>query len=590
MNPRLGESGDTVNKKKWAISIAASVLLVVAVVVAVFGTGYRFFVVETPSMATTAPVGTLVVVHPKASYAVGDIVSYQAKNSSKIYTHRIVDQTAQGWITKGDLNGAADPLPVTDQQIVGKVGVIVKYLGFFVRGLPYVLLGWALVFALTLLPRVRPSWRWQIRLIGWSLVVSVVALWLRPWVNLVMTGYVPAEVGVDMHLVNTGIFPVDVLGTVLQSGQDAVVNQQVIDPDGKYRVTPTLALTFGWFVLMGLICAIPMVAALFVRVQDEVDPSDEGDSTDEGDPSDTDVDADAHGETLGKAPKISARRTRRAFLLTNSAVAVVLALSVAFQASSQAALSAAVTNSVGTAGTRTWFSCKNAETGTATARFAWSLSATGNQTDLTGNGRTGTVFGTAPTVNTSSPCPNDGGGSLNFTGATCITQRSAVTGNSTYSLEVWFKTTTAQNGKLIGFGDNQQVGDSKWDRHIYIDASGRVLFGTYPYDQRVVSSPAGTNYANGAWHHVMATSSAAGVMALYLDGNLVASRSDAAGQEVYTGYWKVGCGNLSSWQDANGTWQYNWPNYYTGQLRYAAVYSTTLTATQAMEHYIAGTA
>ncbi len=103
------------------------------------------------------------------------------------------------------------------------------------------------------------------------MVVSLVDLWLRPWVNLVMTGYVPATVGVDMHLVNTGIFPVDVLGTVLQSGQDAVVNQMVADPDGKYRVTPSLALTFGWFVVLFIICITPFVASLFIRVEDESD-------------------------------------------------------------------------------------------------------------------------------------------------------------------------------------------------------------------------------------------------------------------------------------------------------------------------------
>jgi hypothetical protein len=31
-----------------------------------------------------------------------------------------------------------------------------------------------------------------------------------------------------------------------------------------------------------------------------------------------------------------------------------------------------------------------------------------------------------------------------------------------------------------------------------------------------------------------------------------------------------------------------WPNYYTGQLRFAAVYTTTLTAAQALQHDQAG--
>src|SRR5664279_5294756 len=134
-------------------SVSAGILLVVLVFVGLFGGGYRFFVVQTPSMATTAPVGTLVGVHPEASYGIGDIISFE--RSDRSYTHRIVAQTAQGWVTKGDLNGAPDPLPVTNSQITGKVVFIGKYLGFLVDALPWILLGAAIVYAITLLPRVR---------------------------------------------------------------------------------------------------------------------------------------------------------------------------------------------------------------------------------------------------------------------------------------------------------------------------------------------------------------------------------------------------------------------------------------------------
>jgi hypothetical protein len=104
-----------------------------------------------------------------------------------------------------------------------------------------------------------------------------------------------------------------------------------------------------------------------------------------------------------------------------------------------------------------------------------------------------------------------------------------------------------------------------------------------------VSSAAGKSYADGAWHHVVATS-APGKISLYLDGTLVSSRADTAGQDVsFSGYWEVGCGLLAQWQDAAGTAQ-NFSSYYTGNLRLAAVYDKTLTATQVKEHYLAGTA
>lgn len=233
-------------KKAWTVSVAASILLVGLVFVGLFGTGYRFFVVKTPSMATVAPVGTLVAAHPESVYQIGEIVSYERAGRS--YTHRIVDKTSQGWITQGDLNGAPDALPVKDAQIIGKVVFVGKYLGFVVDELPWVLAGCALVFMVTLLPWFRRSWRWPARLVGSSLVVSPVWFFQRPWVNLVMLGYVPDDTaGVDMHLVNTGVFPVRVLGTVLQSGQDAVVDQTIADASGHYYVTPQMALTVGCF-------------------------------------------------------------------------------------------------------------------------------------------------------------------------------------------------------------------------------------------------------------------------------------------------------------------------------------------------------
>jgi signal peptidase I len=566
------------SKKAWTISIAASVLLVGLVFVGLFGAGFRFFVVKTPSMATTAPVGTLVVVQPEKSYAVGDIISFERSNLS--FTHRIVGQTWQGWITKGDLNEATDPLPVKDSQIIGKVVVCAKYVGFLVDALPWILIGCAIVYVITLLPRFRPSWRWQIRLVGWSLVASLVALWQRPWVNMVMIGYIAdSGTGVDMHLVNTGIFPVKVLGNVLSSGQDAVVNQTVIDASGLYSVTPQLALNLAWFLGLLFICLAPTIASLLISVED---PSPAAEPN--------------VAEAKVHEPKIARPRIHRlihadAFAPALVVLVAVIAVVLVLQAGTQSAYASSIRNSTNTAGTRTWFTCKNAESSTAGARFAWGLTATGTQLDLTPNGRNGTMRndGTPATASTSSPCPRDTQGSLMFNGGTCIYTGIAVTSNETFSEEVWFRTTNASlNGKLMGFADvTTPASQGHYDRHIYIDPTGRVVFGVWPSKQTVVSSAAGKSYADGAWHHVVVTS-APGSIWLYLDGTLVSSRADTAGQDVFSGYWEVGCGLLAQWQDAAGTPQ-NFSSYYTGNLRLAAVYDVTLSATQVKEHYLAGT-
>jgi signal peptidase I len=564
----MNVGAEVTSKKAWRISVAASILLVGLVFVGLFGAGYRFFVVKTPSMATTAPVGTLVAVHPEKSYAIGDIISFA--RSDRSYTHRIVAQTAQGWATKGDLNGSPDPLPVTNSQIIGKVVFCAKYLGFLVDALPWILIGCAIVYMITLLPRVRPSWRWQIRIVGWSLVTSLVGFWQRPWVDLVMLGYVPDDTaGVDMHLVNTGIFPVKVLGTVLQSGQDAVVTQTVGDASGHYSVMPQLALNLGWFLGLLAICLTPMLASLLVKVEDT-----------------------SPAEVAAVPVRRSAAQTRRRVgWLTVIVTSSVVLVSVVLQWSTQAAFASSITNSTDTAGSRTWFTCQNAETGTTGARFVWGLTATGNQTDLTVNGRSGTMTnsGTAATASSSSPCPRDTQGSLMFNGGTCIYTGTPVTSNETFSEEVWFRTTNASlNGKLMGFADvTTPASQLHYDRHIYIDPTGRVVFGVWPSKQTVVSSAAGKSYADGAWHHVVVTS-APGSIWLYLDGTLVSSRADTAGQDVFSGYWEVGCGLLKDWQDAGGTAR-AFSSYYTGNLRLAAVYDKTLSATEVQQHYVAGT-
>jgi len=356
------------NKKAWKISVAASILLVAGVFIALFGTGYRFFVVQTPSMGTVAPVGTLVAVRAQASYRVGDIVTYERKARS--YTHRIVDITDQGFITKGDINGATDALPVQPSEIVGLVTLRAPYVGFLVQGLPWIILGWAIVYGITLLPRVRRSWRWQIRFVGWSLVLSAVMLWIRPWVNLVIMGYAPSGDGVAMHLVSTGIFPFKVLGTVFQSGQDAVVQQNVADSSGHYTVTPQLALTPGWFLLLLAICLTPMLASLLIGIEEEV-------------------------PAAVAEPAVTTRRSRpqyrRIAPIALTVTASIFAVALVLQMSTNAAFAASIKNSANTAGTRTWFTCQNAETGTTGAQFVWDLTGTGTQDDLTDNRNSGAM-------------------------------------------------------------------------------------------------------------------------------------------------------------------------------------------------------
>jgi len=81
----------------------------------------------TPAIKT----GGIVMVKPVSSYNVGDIITFEIGSGKRdILTHRIIQQTGDGFITKGDANNVADTKPVKKEDILGKVVFSVPYAGY----------------------------------------------------------------------------------------------------------------------------------------------------------------------------------------------------------------------------------------------------------------------------------------------------------------------------------------------------------------------------------------------------------------------------------------------------------------------------
>jgi PKD repeat protein len=148
-------------------------------------------------------------------------------------------------------------------------------------------------------------------------------------------------------------------------------------------------------------------------------------------------------------------------------------------------------------------------------------------------------------------------------------------GPNTFSLETWFQTSSTAGGKIVGFGNANSGNSSAYDRHVYVDDSGKLTFGVYPGWGATVQSP--NSVEDGKWHHVVASLSPSG-MALYLDGKLVGSRSDVASAQNYRGYWRIG--GDSAWSGAA---------YFDGRIDEVAVYPGTLTSAQVADHHATGT-
>jgi PKD repeat protein len=188
---------------------------------------------------------------------------------------------------------------------------------------------------------------------------------------------------------------------------------------------------------------------------------------------------------------------------------------------------------------------------------------------------TGITFATAGALknSTDTSISTNGSSSSGF-----LSSPSTGTAPSAFSVEVWFKTTSTQGGRLIGYGSSQTGSSSNYDRMIYLQNTGQLVFGAYTGVEQKVQSPASTPYNNGEWHMAVATMSPADGMKLYVDGVLVGSNPNGVAQN-YVGYWRVGPDNV--WEGASS-------KYLNGSLDEAAVFTSVLTPEQIAAQYTAG--
>ena len=250
---------------------------------------------------------------------------------------------------------------------------------------------------------------------------------------------------------------------------------------------------------------------------------------------------------------------------------------------SSAAFTARVVNTTDTVATNKYFTCQAAMAGDS-AYYAYPLDdpTPTNQSsarDLSGSNRTGTYQNSAA-HSTASACARDGGGSTTFDGSTdYVSTPTTQTNPQSFTLEAWFRTSTA-SGALAGFSNSLlALVPTNWDRMVYLTTAGKLSFGVYPGSYSVITSTNG--YADGSWHHMMATLGPAGQL-LYVDGVQVASSTNTTAQ-TYNGNLRFGYNYLSGWPGVVGS------NYYfNGQMGHAAYYTTQLSATSAAIHYAAG--
>ncbi|GAA3226000.1 hypothetical protein GCM10010532_058650 [Dactylosporangium siamense] len=163
-----------------------------------------------------------------------------------------------------------------------------------------------------------------------------------------------------------------------------------------------------------------------------------------------------------------------------------------------------------------------------------------------------------------------------FRGVTNLSSNTTVSNPGPFTVEAWIRTWAG--GAVIGFGTTQTGYSGTRDRMLFVDSGNRLSFAVYPGSSVAVRSPAGTSYADGAWHHVAASVGADGIK-LYADGALVASNAAVTAAESSTGYWRVGGISLAGWTNRPAN------DYFVGVIDEPAVYAAQLTDQQVAWHF-----
>ena len=274
------------NEKKFASVMASSpllrnlgIFLAALIVLVSIGAGIfrlqggQWFDVKTPSMGTSIPVGTLVLTKPTtvSDLNVGDVITFLPEGHKNLYyTHRVSSKTNDYVTTKGDNNPYDDPWRTTNSNIVGKVFLELFAVGWIIRMLPWLVIGWIIVFfaSAKLTPRNRTSWR----IIGFSFVFSIVALFIQPFVGLQTIRATPQDDHVSVNVVSTGIMPIKVSAEgnttnnlYLNDGEKGIISGWELDHNGRIDLTAMVNLSLLGVLLVIVFCSIPFWYSIFVE-------------------------------------------------------------------------------------------------------------------------------------------------------------------------------------------------------------------------------------------------------------------------------------------------------------------------------------
>ena len=235
--------------------------------------------VETPSMGTVAPVGTLLWVQPVefSSLRVGDFITFHPPGHSELtYSHRVFTLNVDGTVTTKGVLTAPDPWRLTSRDVVGKVAARWWGVGWLVQAAPLLGVG-ALLLWLLCWKAVAHHLRLPVAIVGTSVLLSLVILIYRPLVRAEQLSFAQSSNGARATYVSTGMLPLRLQavhgGAVnLRDGESGSVLATRPDLHGRYQVGLHAHLPLSRWLVLGLVCFLPALWTLIVGMPPAKEP------------------------------------------------------------------------------------------------------------------------------------------------------------------------------------------------------------------------------------------------------------------------------------------------------------------------------
>lgn len=94
--------------------------------------GFKGYTVVSGSMEPEIAVGDFIIVEmdPYKAVETGDVVTFEY--NTEIVTHRVVNRTEEGLVTKGDANNIQDQGFVTEDSYIGIKKMVIPYFGYVI--------------------------------------------------------------------------------------------------------------------------------------------------------------------------------------------------------------------------------------------------------------------------------------------------------------------------------------------------------------------------------------------------------------------------------------------------------------------------